>query len=50
MVLLYPLVDNDAFNSSIHCTEKTVEMLGYAVDSLYPTREMNDTIREVNNI
>ena len=46
MVLIYPLVDKP----SKHCTQITVDILGYAVDSLYPPIEMNDTIREVINI
>ena len=28
----------------------TIDILGYAVDSLYPTIEINNTIREVINI
>ena len=35
---------------SFHCTTVTVDMLGYAVDSLYPNSELNTTIREVFNI
>ena len=45
MVLIFPLAD-----LSIYCTRKTVDILGYAVDSLYPPIEINDTIIEVGNI
>ena len=50
MFLLYLLGDDDTVSSSLFCTKITVEKLGYAVDSLYPTRQTNDTIREVINI
>ena len=43
-ILIYPLDD-----ISIHCTELTVDIMGHAVDSLYPPIELNDTIREVIN-
>ena len=41
---------SDVNNLPMYCTIITVEMMGYAVDSLYPTREINDTINEVIRI
>ena len=34
----------------LYCIEEVIKILGYAVYSLYPNRESNDTIIEVNNI
>ena len=33
----------------LYCTIESIEILGYAVHSLYPTREANDTINEVSH-
>ena len=32
----------------MYCSSKTMEILSYAVHSLYPTIETNNTIREVS--
>ena len=36
-------------NLPLYCTRIAIEILDYAVHSLYPTIETNNTIREVSN-